>query len=439
MAPKRSESLHQKKVSSLNPLVHEHIPPAMLANLASYKYSGVDKSILSNYLMCHYWTFMVELLPMWLAPNLVTLIGFVISVSSTALVLCFDVVDGALFDGSLRGDVPHGEYPAWVWVYACVALFAYQTLDALDGKQARRTKSGSALGELFDHGCDAFITPLLQVNICIGLGFAAGSIQQFIFFITVTSGLLFAIWEQFVTGTLDFGYITGPTEGLLLTCSAFLLTASRGVAFWNVPSLPSSVVVDWSVPLHTMLANAYLSIPDVHIYIASWSDVMYYFILLAVALTAFTNTSHVIFTPRVASHPRGIALTSLLPNILVLALTIAYFRTFPSVVAQAPFLLESCYGFFASYTATRLTVSRLCVMPYRPMSVFYMATIGCMGGPLVASQLLGITIDSSVLIGLLAFLLVMGVVCYFHLIISVFRQFADHLDISIFKINKIKV
>jgi ethanolaminephosphotransferase len=29
------------------------------------------------------------------------------------------------------------------------------TLDAIDGKQARRTGSSSALGELFDHGCDA--------------------------------------------------------------------------------------------------------------------------------------------------------------------------------------------------------------------------------------------------------------------------------------------
>jgi ethanolaminephosphotransferase len=30
-----------------------------------------------------------------------------------------------------------------------------QTIDNLDGKQARRTKSSSPLGLLFDHGCDA--------------------------------------------------------------------------------------------------------------------------------------------------------------------------------------------------------------------------------------------------------------------------------------------
>lgn len=37
-----------------------------------------------------------------------------------------------------------------------LSLFLRQTLDAMDGKQARRTNQSSALGEFFDHGlCDA--------------------------------------------------------------------------------------------------------------------------------------------------------------------------------------------------------------------------------------------------------------------------------------------
>ena len=39
-----------------------------------------------------------------------------------------------------------------------LGLFVYQTLDAIDGKQARRTNSSSPLGELFDHGCDSLST-----------------------------------------------------------------------------------------------------------------------------------------------------------------------------------------------------------------------------------------------------------------------------------------
>ena len=43
----------------------------------------------------------------------------------------------------------------WLYAYTALVMFIYQTLDAIDGKQARRTGSSSPLGQLFDHGCDA--------------------------------------------------------------------------------------------------------------------------------------------------------------------------------------------------------------------------------------------------------------------------------------------
>ena len=33
-----------------------------------------------------------------------------------------------------------------------IGLFAYQSFDAIDGKQARRTGMAGPLGEMFDHG-----------------------------------------------------------------------------------------------------------------------------------------------------------------------------------------------------------------------------------------------------------------------------------------------
>lgn len=50
------------------------------------------------------------------------------------------------------------QVPGWPLLLAALGLFAYQALDAIDGKQARRTKSSSPLGELFDHGCDSVST-----------------------------------------------------------------------------------------------------------------------------------------------------------------------------------------------------------------------------------------------------------------------------------------
>jgi len=43
-------------------------------------------------------------------------------------------------------------------------------MDALDGRQARRTKSGSPLGQLFDHGCDSIIAGILPVLLGNALG-----------------------------------------------------------------------------------------------------------------------------------------------------------------------------------------------------------------------------------------------------------------------------
>ena len=48
--------------------------------------------------------------------------------------------------------------PCWAFCLSALGLWAYQTLDALDGKQALRTNTSTALDELFDHGCDAVST-----------------------------------------------------------------------------------------------------------------------------------------------------------------------------------------------------------------------------------------------------------------------------------------
>lgn len=79
---------------------------------------------------------------------------------------------------SLADDLP----PLLYW-YTAYCMFAYQSLDAIDGKQARRTGSGSPLGQLFDHGCDAlnlviqsYLLPILfrvqSITLSMAIAFA---------------------------------------------------------------------------------------------------------------------------------------------------------------------------------------------------------------------------------------------------------------------------
>ena len=56
--------------------------------------------------------------------------------------------------------------PSWTFFFAAFCIFVYSTLDAIDGKQARRTKSSSPLGQLFDHGCDSFSITFFMLAIC---------------------------------------------------------------------------------------------------------------------------------------------------------------------------------------------------------------------------------------------------------------------------------
>jgi len=50
-------------------------------------------------------------------------------------------------------DVPN--LPTWIMWLNGILFLAYFNFDNCDGKQARKTKSSSPLGLLFDHGVDA--------------------------------------------------------------------------------------------------------------------------------------------------------------------------------------------------------------------------------------------------------------------------------------------
>ncbi|KAK5984810.1 hypothetical protein GCK32_002217, partial [Trichostrongylus colubriformis] len=113
-----------------------------LKRLGEHKYSAVDNSWLDELCMKRWWEYVVTWCPMWLAPNLITLIGLIINLITVLVLSSF----------SYSATEPA---PSWAYAQAALGLFLYQTLDAIDGKQARRTGSSSPLGELFDHGCDS--------------------------------------------------------------------------------------------------------------------------------------------------------------------------------------------------------------------------------------------------------------------------------------------
>ena len=123
-----------------------------LENLKHYKYVSGGYSSVDN-LMNHYWEAVVKLVPLSIAPNLITLAGLLIQMSGSFLYLFYDT--------SLTQHMP------WYFTfYSATCFFIYQTLDAIDGKQARRTGTSSPLGQLFDHGCDCVCNLIGLIAFC---------------------------------------------------------------------------------------------------------------------------------------------------------------------------------------------------------------------------------------------------------------------------------
>ncbi|KAH0843024.1 hypothetical protein FOPE_08372 [Fonsecaea pedrosoi] len=101
-----------------------------LEKLHEYKYSGVDKSLVSRYVLKPFYTnVVIKFFPMSMA--------FVI----------INVLTMLWYNPTLDTDCP-----PWVYLTWAIGLFLYQTFDAVDGTQARRTHQSGPLGELFDHG-----------------------------------------------------------------------------------------------------------------------------------------------------------------------------------------------------------------------------------------------------------------------------------------------
>lgn len=126
------------------PIFNEHAA----YNLQRHKYSGSDEGILYKWFYNPVATKLVSYLPDWVAPNTLTLIGFIHTI--VPLVTLFTIADFDLL----------GEVPRWFFFFQAWCYFAYRMLDEMDGKQARRTQNSSPLGLIFDHGCDAFSTGL---------------------------------------------------------------------------------------------------------------------------------------------------------------------------------------------------------------------------------------------------------------------------------------
>ncbi|GBP07524.1 hypothetical protein EVAR_4866_1 [Eumeta japonica] len=146
------------------------------------------------------------------------------------------------------------EPPPWACALCALGVFIYQSLDAIDGKQARRTGSQSPLGELFDHGCDSISTVFIALGACISV--KLGDYPTWMFFQCFCAMTLFycAHWQAYVTGTLRMGRID-VTEAQYSIITLHLISAIFGANIWTT-QIGGAVEARYSLALVACVGTA---------------------------------------------------------------------------------------------------------------------------------------------------------------------------------------
>jgi len=220
--------------------------------LPKYQYAGEDRSLLYIHILSPLAAVLVNhCTPSSVAPNTITITGLMFMIASYAIMCYYYPV--------LQ---PLSEEPSWIFAFHGCAMLIYQTLDNMDGKQARKTGSSSPLGLLFDHGCDAVNTIIGSIGWIIGLGLtpqhdliecAALIFGPFMVFYIAT-------WEEFYTGKLVLPIINGPSEGVAGGAILSFVTCILGTSFWQSTSIFDQFLSPWIPEFIPPLRNADLQV-----------------------------------------------------------------------------------------------------------------------------------------------------------------------------------
>ncbi|CAG0890127.1 unnamed protein product [Darwinula stevensoni] len=217
---------------------YEYLSQEHLAGFEHYKYSSVDTNPLSIYVMHPFWNSIVKFFPEWVAPNVLTFTGFMLTVLNFLLFSVYDYEFRASSDTFPKNP----PIPEWAWLASALCVFAAHTLDGIDGKQARRTKTSGPLGELFDHGLDSWTTlfiPACLYSVYGSSDYSIGPLRMYFCLWNVFGMFYVSHWEKYNTGLLFLPW--GYDLSMVVATLIFSLTFFGGYSMWKF-DLPGTSV-----------------------------------------------------------------------------------------------------------------------------------------------------------------------------------------------------
>lgn len=365
------------------------IPPDSLERLKRHKYQSLGYTWLDTNVMNYFWEGCVKVIPLWMAPNLLTLIGFISILSAYVLMTFYDTTYTQ-------------QLPAWVLIYAFFMSFSYQTFDACDGKQARRTGTSSPLGMLMDHGCDSLTSTIYVLTIVQALGLGHDYNLRLLAY-GVWAGFYMATWEEYHTHwcRVQVGNF-GVTENQLFEMWLMIMAAWKGLPFYEQPVVILGVTLELRI---------------VFLYVTVSMSVGCQLLMLYTSVKAAEN------------KPRCVA--RLLP--LVLLLGAAYLMShYTSVYHTHTTLCYLAYALYFSLCVGRLILASVTETDYNPIQfegfLFYL---------FLANSLYFRTFHSDILPEITAFYLLLGVIICSYSVFAylIITELTSALGISFLRIK----
>eukprot|EP00211_Chloroparvula_japonica_P006556 CAMPEP_0119119896 /NCGR_PEP_ID=MMETSP1310-20130426/1188_1 /TAXON_ID=464262 /ORGANISM="Genus nov. species nov., Strain RCC2339" /LENGTH=386 /DNA_ID=CAMNT_0007109355 /DNA_START=77 /DNA_END=1237 /DNA_ORIENTATION=- len=367
-----------------------------IRNLRLYKYSGDDQSLVVKYVLRDFWNWLLTFFPLWLAPNLITAVGF-----SCVMAGYFAFVT------SVPNFTEDG--PTWLYFFLPVMIFTYQILDNLDGRQARRTGTSSPLGELFDHACDSlYATFSLATTIHI---FGLDIFQSFVaYYLMAVIPFYVSHWEEYYAGVLVLGKFVNPTEAQLLQCVGFLFVGILG---------RSACSEDVELPF------GYGVWPRGTLFVFCSYFLVAYFVFSSM-LVVFRNIREKTGTKHDWHNMSpGQSLLLFMPIIYLFVTLVAWFKLSPTqVLENHPHLCFALSGLLFSSMLNRMMVDRMTkiptvLFPWQPLVPLLGAIPAYYGHP-----------DEDILYALLVAMSLF----YLYFAVAIINQLCDALKIRCFRI-----
>ena len=195
--------------------------------MSHYQYRCTDESILLPFLKKYVFSVLHRCIPYGVPANYLTLVSIIVIWSCFLYLIGVDTPDDT--------DI----------IIVFFAITIYVIFDHFDGLQAKKTGTGSPLGEILDHYSDVF-----NGSIILYLFFRILQIELgWIFYLVIWANLVaFTVTylEQSIRKELYFGKM-GSLEGILLILFILgSLMTSHGKYFWLKNKL-------FDIPLHFLL------------------------------------------------------------------------------------------------------------------------------------------------------------------------------------------